>query len=68
MEYLNGKHGLGAQFGVRAFYTAFTVTGSLLAHYWALKTEKVNMRWALVIGARRSRPKIGRTCRPCCWP
>ena len=40
MDFLNGKHGPLAQVAVGAFYTVFTVTGSVLAHYWALKTEK----------------------------
>jgi hypothetical protein len=39
-DYLNGKHGLAAQVAVGAFYTAFTVLGSVLAHKWALATEK----------------------------
>ena len=54
MEYLNGKHGLGAQFGVGAFYTAFTVTGSVLAHYWALKPEKGKS----AVGASNRRAEI----------
>ena len=40
MEYLSGKHGLLARIGVGLFYTAFTVGGSIAAHYWALRTEK----------------------------
>lgn len=40
MDYLNGKHGVLAQVGVGAYYTVFTVAGSIAAHYWALKTEK----------------------------
>jgi hypothetical protein len=40
MEYLNGKHGLLLQIAVGAYYTVFTVTGSVVAHYISLKTEK----------------------------
>jgi hypothetical protein len=40
MDYMNGKHGLLAQCAVAVYYTIFTVAGSVLAHYWALKTEK----------------------------
>lgn len=40
MDYLNGKHGLLAQVGVGVFYTFFAVVGGVLAHYWALRTEK----------------------------
>lgn len=40
LEYLNGKHGSLAQIAVGAYYTAFTVAGSVAAHYWALRTEK----------------------------
>jgi hypothetical protein len=40
MDHLNGKHGWLMQVLVGAYYTAFTVAGSVLAHYWALKTEK----------------------------
>jgi len=40
MAYMTGKHGVLAQVGVGLYYTAFTVTGSVVAHSWALKTEK----------------------------
>ena len=40
MEYLNGKHGHVMQVFTALFYTAFTVAGSVAAHYWALRTEK----------------------------
>jgi len=40
MDYLTGKHGLLPQIGVGLYYTTFTVCGSVLAHYWALRTEK----------------------------
>lgn len=40
MDYMNGKHGLLAQAGAALFYTAFTVTGSVLAHKWSMKNEK----------------------------
>lgn len=39
-DYLTGKHGHGPQIGAGAVYTVSTVTGSILAHYWALRTEK----------------------------
>lgn len=39
-EYLNGKHGLGLQMLAEAVYTVSTMSGSLYAHYHALKTEK----------------------------
>lgn len=39
-DYLTGKHGHLAQAQTGAVYTVATVTGSILAHYWALKTEK----------------------------
>src|ERR1017187_8343867 len=54
MEYLNGKHGWLLQVAVGAFYTAFTVTGSVLAHYWALKTEKGKS----AVGASKRRAEI----------
>lgn len=38
-EYLTGKHGHLAQFGVGLFYTVFTVIGSISAHYWGMRTE-----------------------------
>lgn len=40
MDYLNGGHGWLLQIAVGAFYTVFTVAGSVIAHYWALRTEK----------------------------
>jgi hypothetical protein len=40
MDYLTGKHGRLAQVGVGVYYTFFTVIGSVLAHHWALRTEK----------------------------
>src|SRR6266568_5615574 len=39
-EYLNGKHGIGLQMLAEAVYTVSTMSGSLYAHYHALKTEK----------------------------
>jgi len=39
-DYLTGKHGHLAQFGVGLEYTVVCVTGSIAAHYWALRTEK----------------------------
>src|SRR5258708_26211732 len=39
-DYLTGKHGRAAQIAAGTVYTLSTVTGSLLAHYWALRTEK----------------------------
>src|SRR5579859_1459354 len=39
-DYLTGKHGHAAQIGAGTVYTLSTVTGSILAHYWALRTEK----------------------------
>lgn len=40
MEYLKGAHGIVLQISVGVYYTTFTVLGSILAHYWALHTEK----------------------------
>ena len=54
MDYLNGKHGLLLQAAVAAFYTAFTVTGSVLAHIWSMKTEKGKSR----VGASADRAEI----------
>jgi hypothetical protein len=39
-DYLTGKHGLSLQIEAGALYTACTVAGSLIAHWWALRTEK----------------------------
>jgi hypothetical protein len=39
-EYLTGKHGHTLQLWAGAQYTLTTVTGSIAAHYWALRTEK----------------------------
>ena len=41
---LTGKYGIGKAMAAGAFYTAFTLTGSLLAHQFALKTEKGKTR------------------------
>jgi hypothetical protein len=40
MDFLTGKHGIWAQVGVGVYYTIFTVIGSVVAHWWALRTEK----------------------------
>lgn len=37
---LTGKHGRFLQFISGVVYTTATVSGSIFAHYWALKTEK----------------------------
>lgn len=37
--YITGKHGMPIAFATGAFYTAFTLAGSVLAHYFALQTE-----------------------------
>ena len=39
-DYLTGKHGLVNQVAAGAVYTLSTVSGSLFAHYLAMKTEK----------------------------
>ena len=39
-DYLTGKHGHILQAISAAVYTAACVSGSIFAHYWALKTEK----------------------------
>lgn len=39
-DYLTGRHGHFMQLASAFVYTVSTVTGSLLAHFWALKTEK----------------------------
>lgn len=41
---LTGKYGIGKAMAAGVFYTAFTLTGSLLAHQFALKTEKGKTR------------------------
>ena len=40
MSILTGKYGWKMAIFSGLYYTAFTVSGSLLAHYYALKTEK----------------------------
>lgn len=40
LDGLVGKHGRLLQFETAAVYTAATVSGSLFAHFWALRTEK----------------------------
>jgi hypothetical protein len=40
MNILSGKYGTGRGIFAAVFYTVFTLTGSLLAHYYALNTEK----------------------------
>jgi hypothetical protein len=40
MSILSGKFGVGEAIFAGVFYTAFTLLGSLVAHYWALKSEK----------------------------
>lgn len=37
---ITGKLGLKLAVLAGAYYTVFTVSGSLLAHYWSLRTEK----------------------------
>lgn len=39
-DYLTGKHGAAPQITAGLVYTASTVSGSLFAHFWALRTEK----------------------------
>lgn len=39
-DYLTGKHGHGQQVASGLVYTVACVSGSLFAHYWALRTEK----------------------------
>jgi len=39
-DYITGKAGLQMAIFTGVFYTVFTVLGSIVAHYWALKTEK----------------------------
>ncbi len=39
-ELLTGRLGFRSMLIAGAFYTACTVAGSVLAHYWALRTEK----------------------------
>lgn len=40
LDYLTGKHGRGPQLLTAAIYTVATVAGSIVAHFWALRTEK----------------------------
>jgi hypothetical protein len=44
MSILSGKFGVGAAIGAGLYYTAFTLAGSLLAHQYALKTERGTSR------------------------
>ena len=37
---LTGKHGRSLQVATGVVYTVTTMTGSIAAHYWALRTEK----------------------------
>ncbi len=37
---MTGKYGIPKAIFTSIFYTAFTMLGSLLAHYWSLKSEK----------------------------
>ena len=37
---MTGKYGLGMAIFTALYYTAFTLLGSLVAHYWSLKNEK----------------------------
>lgn len=39
-EYLAGRHGVPLQVLYGTSYTIFTVSGSLAAHHWAMKTER----------------------------
>lgn len=54
LDSMQGKHGLLSQIGTGAFYTTITVAGSVLAHKWALASERgksavgANARYAQV--------------------
>jgi hypothetical protein len=37
---MTGDYGKAAAFGTAIYYTAFTVLGSVIAHYWSLRSEK----------------------------
>lgn len=37
---IKGDYGIAKSIFAGIYYTIFTITGSVLAHYWALKTEK----------------------------
>jgi len=37
---MTGKYGVSMAIFTAVYYTAFTLLGSLLAHYWSLKNEK----------------------------
>lgn len=39
-DLLKGGEGMGLAIYTGVFYTAFTMCGALLAHYWALRSEK----------------------------
>jgi hypothetical protein len=39
-DYLTGKHGHALQIMAASVYTTFCVSGSIFAHWWALRTEK----------------------------
>lgn len=40
VDMLKGNLGLGMALATGLFYTLFTITGSVVSHYWALRTEK----------------------------
>ena len=40
LELVTGKHGWGMAVFTGLYYTIFTITGSVLAHHFSLKTEK----------------------------
>lgn len=44
MKILSGAYGYSSAIGAGVFYTVFTITGSIAAHYYALKTEKGTSR------------------------
>lgn len=52
--YLKGDYGIGMAIFTGVFYTAFTMAGSLIAHYFSLKSEEgkaavgANMRYAQI--------------------
>lgn len=54
MDYLTGKHGRLWQIAVGIYYTVFTVSGAVFAHYWSLKNEKGKAQ----VGASSKRAEI----------
>lgn len=51
---MTGDYGVWAALGTAVYYTAFTLLGSLAAHYWSLRNEK----GSAVVGANKKYAQI----------